>query len=285
MRYERTIGVNSLFKLFGGVLLVFLLFIGLLSSFYTVDAGERGILKTFGKPVMDAKEPGLHFKYPFGIQTVERMNVQTQKYQVPAEASSKDLQVVTSIIAVNYRIDASKAPTIYQELGVGYEDSILAPAVQERVKAATAQYTAEEVIEQRPLVKQMIQESLAEEMLTRNIIVEDVNIVNFDFSASFNEAIEQKVTAEQLKLKAERDLERIKIEAQQIEAQAIGQKNAVIAKAEGDAAAIALIDEQLRRSPTYIEYLATQKWNGYLPSVMGAGAVPFVDVTKYGATQ
>ena len=256
------------------------LIVGIVTSFYTIGAGQRGVLMTFGEPSFDSKEPGLHMKIPFGIQKVAKLSVQTQKYEVPAAAASKDLQTVTSVIALNYHLSPELVPIIYVNSSMAFQERIISPEVQEAVKAATAKYTAEELITQRDVVKLTIQDSLQSRLNDVGLVVESLNIVDFDFSESFNTAIEQKVTAEQLKLKAERDLERIKIEAQQIEAQAIGQKNAKIAQAEGDAQAIALIDEQLSRSPTYIEYLATQRWNGILPTVTG-GAMPFVDVSTY----
>ena len=262
-----------------GVGLVVLLIVALIvifGTFYTVGAGERGIVLTWGNPSMDAKLPGLHLKVPIA-QSVVVMVVQTAKYETPAAAASKDLQVVSSHIAVNYHLTPETVPELYKNIGVGYEDKVIQPAVQEEVKAATAKYTAEELITQRPVVKQTIEDSLRERLVSRGIIVESVNIVNFDFSEQFNAAIESKVTAEQDALKAQRILERIKIEANQAVAAAEGQKNSKIAIAQGDAEAIKLIDEQLSRSPQYIQFLMANRWNGVLPTVTG-GAVPFLNL-------
>ena len=123
-----------------------------------------------------------------------------------------------------------------------------------------------------------MKEFLRENLKRSYLVVDDFNIVNFQFSEQFTVAIEAKVTAEQQALKAERDLQRIKVEAQQIEAAAVGIKNQKIEEATGEAEAIRLIEEQLSRSPQYIEWLKITRWNGILPQVTG-GAIPFVDVT------
>jgi prohibitin 2 len=206
------------------------------------------------------------------------MDVRTQKYEAPATAASKDLQVVTATIATNYHIVPEQSPSIFSTLGLGYAETIIKPVEQESVKAITSKFTAEELITKREEVRLEIKVVLEERLRARNIIVEEVSIVNFDFSESFNAAIENKVTMAQNALAAQNKLEQIKFEAQQTEAIAIGQKNAKIATAQGDAEAIRIIDEQLKTSPTYTEYLKVQRWNGILPQVTG-GAIPLISVS------
>lgn len=106
-------------------------------------------------------------------------------------------------------------------------------------------------------------------MQWRGINTDDFNIVNFDFSESFNNAIEAKVTAEQEALAAKNKLEQIKYEAmQQIEA------------AKGKAEAIRIESQALTQQPQYIELKKIEKWNGAFPTFMGGGVQPFVDVTR-----
>jgi regulator of protease activity HflC (stomatin/prohibitin superfamily) len=273
---EKAKGPTVVFETIKKILIFFFLFILVINTVYIVSAGTRGILLTFGKVSMTPQEEGLHFKIPF-VQTVVMMNVQTQKYEAEADSASKDLQIVSADIATNFRIDSSKAPQIYRELGVNYIDNIIQPAEQEAVKAITARFTAEELITKREEVRLEIGDLLKSKLLPRGIIVEDISITNFDFSKSFNEAIESKVTAEQLKLKAERDLERIRVEAEQIAVQAEGKKRAQIEEAQGQAEAIRLLQEELEDSPHYIELLTVQKWDGVLPKVTG-GATPFISI-------
>src|SRR3990167_2501542 len=191
---------------FGIVMAMILLF----SSFYIINAGQRGVLLTWGKADMLAKTEGLHVKIPLA-QKIVKFDVKTQKYETHASAASKDLQVVSTDIALNYHLVPELTPVTYSELGLAYEDRIIQPAVQEVVKAVTSHFTAEELITKRPMVKEQIDAMLLERLGQRDIVVETTSITNFDFSVEFNSAIESKVTAEQRALQAQRDLERIKI--------------------------------------------------------------------------
>ena len=139
---------------------------------------------------------GLQLKIPM-IQDIVPMDVRIHKSETDASASSKDLQMVHSRIAINYHIAPDKAWVIYQEVGLLYKERLIDPAVQEAVKAATAQFTAEELITRRAEVSTQIKGILTEGMLAHNILVDEFNIIDFSFSQVFNEAIEAKQTAEQ----------------------------------------------------------------------------------------
>ncbi len=265
MTYERNKEILNpkRFVLIGFVIILGIILIS--TSFYTINAGNRGVLLTFGKPTMDAKIEGFHLKVPF-IQTIKKMEVKTQKYEAQASSASKDLQIVSTSIAVNYHLLSEMVPEIYRDVGIGYNDRLTQPAVQEVVKAVTAQFTAEELITKRPDVKEKIKFELQERLNERGIIVEDISITNFDFSESFNSAIEAKVTAEQQKLKADRDLERIKVEAEQ-----------KITQAKAEAESIRIQSEALKSNSDILELRAIEKWDGILPKVTG-GAIPFINL-------
>ncbi|NQU83114.1 MAG: prohibitin family protein [Parcubacteria group bacterium] len=235
----------------------------LFGSVGTIGAGERGILLQFGAVQDKVFNEGLYFKIPF-IQQVQKMDVKIQKDEVNASASSKDLQVVTSRIALNYHLDPAVVNKIWQEVGQNYNVRVIAPSIQEAVKAVTAKFTAEELITKREEVKDQIKLNLSERLESRFIIIDEFNIIDFDFSAAFNEAIEAKVTAEQLKLKAARDLERISIEADQR-----------VAEAEGKATAIRIEAQALMQNAKVVELRWIEKWNGETPQYWG-GASPFI---------
>jgi len=172
--------------------------------------------------------------------------------------------MVSSTIAVNYHVEPAAANKVYQDVGLSYKERIIDPAVQESMKAATAQFTAEELITRRGEVSVQIKDMLSERLLTHSILVDEFNIVDFSFSAVFNEAIEMKQTAEQSALKAQRDLERVKIEAEQ-------QITSARAEAEG---------QRLQRQTISAEILqlrAIEKWDGHLPQVT-SGGTPFIDL-------
>jgi regulator of protease activity HflC (stomatin/prohibitin superfamily) len=251
------------------VLLAGFILITALNSFYTVQAGERAILLTWGNPNEVPYTSGLHLKIPF-VQTVVKMDVKTLKYEAAASAASQDLQTVSTNVAVNYHLSADSIVTLYREIGVDYQDKIIQPAVQEVVKSITAKYTAEQLITKRAEVKEAIDVALKERMRTNNIIVETLSITNFDFSSSFNAAIENKVTTEQNALAAKNKLAQVEYEAQQR-----------IAQAEGEAKAIKIQAEaiQSQGGKEYVQLQAISKWDGKLPTYTGGGAMPFIDIT------
>lgn len=242
----------------------------MLNPFVIVGAGERGVVLNFGAVQPVVLEEGIHFRIPI-MQKVVKIDVKVHKSETGAEAASKDLQDIRSTIAVNYHILAEKANWVYQNLGVEFKGRIIDPAVQEVVKAITAKYNAVELITQREKVRDEIKGLLKSRLLTYSIVVDDFSIVNFKFTQQFEQAIEAKQTAEQLALKAQRDLERIKIEADQ-----------KIASAKAEAESLRLQKENvtpqlLRLRQIEASIKAIEKWDGHLPKV-SSGAVPFIDM-------
>ncbi len=254
------------------ILILIILFVAL-NPFVTIGAGERGVLLNFGAVQPEVLNEGLHFIIPL-MQKVVKMDVKIQKSQTDADASSRDLQEVSSTIALNYHIIPDKSNVIYQKIGVYFKERIIDPAVQEVVKAVAANYAAEELITKRPVVSRAMQESLTERLLGHNIAADEFSIVNFSFSKLFKEAIEAKQTAEQLALKAKRDLDRVKIEAQQ-----------KITRAKAEAEALRLQKENISSQLIELRQVeaamkAIKKWDGTLPDVT-SGAVPFIDVESF----
>lgn len=228
-----------------------------ISCFTVVSAGHTGVVLTFGAVEDTVLEEGLHFKIPF-IQSVVQMNNRTQKIETEGSSSSKDLQIISYVVAVNYHVNDDSSATLYQNVGTDYGSVVIIPAIQESIKAVTAQYTAEELITKRQTVGEQIKDALSEKINQYGITVEIFNIVDFDFSEEFNAAVEAKQTAQQNALKAEQDLARIEVEAQQ-----------KITQAEAEAESIKLIQDALAESPDYVDYIKWSKWDGKLPTVMG----------------
>lgn len=231
----------------------------------TVGAGERGVQLRFEAVTGKVFNEGLYVRIPF-IERVIIMDVQIQKEEVDANGASKDLQSVSTRIALNYHLAHDSVARVYQEVRQDYRERIIGPAIQESVKAATAQFTAEELITQRAAVRDLMQEILTAKLSDRGIIIDSFNIVHFDFSDTFNKAIEAKVTAEQEALAAQNKLEQVKFEAQQ-----------KIEEARGKAEAITIEAQALRSNPAVLELRALEKWNGVLPKVTGE-SVPFINI-------
>lgn len=253
----RTLGLAA-----AGLFLLALLW----GSWGTVGAGERGVLLRFSAVQGRIFGEGLYFKLPL-VESVLKMDVKMQKEQVEAEAASKDLQTVSSVVALNFHVKPDTVAAIYQDVGPAYKVRIIDPALQEAMKAVTARFTAEELITKREMVRDETKALLREKLDPRGLIVDEFNIVNFTFSRTFSEAIENKVRAEQEALTAKNKLEQVKFEAEQ-----------KVAEAKGKAEAIRVEAAALRDNPQVLQLRSLEKWNGVLPSVMGSGSIPFIQV-------
>jgi regulator of protease activity HflC (stomatin/prohibitin superfamily) len=249
------------------IILVILVAIALFfMSINRVDAGYVGVITRWGA-VNRVVYPGISWKIPIA-EGIRKMDVRTLKDQVDVAAASKDLQTVTSTVAVNYHLDGQYAAAVYQSVGMHYQDVLIAPAVQNIFKATTAKYTAEELITKREQVRLDSEKALETQLLAYHVIVENFNIVNFDFSPEFNAAIEAKQVAQQQVETAKQLLAKAQIEAQ-----------TAVAQAQGQADAQAALKNTGALTPEYLEYLALTKWNGVLPIV--TSGTPFIDVTGF----
>ena len=274
------------------VIIGFIMVIVVLSaSVKIVEAGHRGVLLNFGAVDTSASlNEGIHFVVPFRDNIVQ-LEVRTQKTVENAASASRDLQDVSTQVALNYHVDPNTAQILFQQLGFDYASRVIAPAIQESVKQVTARFNAENLITNRETVKSEIENQIKQRLAAYNVEVETISITEFQFSEQFRRAVESKVEAEQRALQATNDLRRIEIEAQQAKARAVGEQQSAIAqaegvrqanvlKAQGESEAIKIIDVQLRENPRYLEWLKTQRWDGVLPLVTGGGegATPFIEI-------
>jgi prohibitin 2 len=253
-------------------LLIAVLTLGVAASFGQVPAGYRGVMLRFGAPTGVILAEGLYMVAPF-INAVELMSVQVVAYEAVAEAASRDLQDVRARVTLNYSLDPNRVVEIYRQLRHDHEARIIRPAIQESVKAATARFTAEELITRRPEVRDAIQQNLNQRLVRFGIRDDAMSITDFNFSKAFNEAIEAKVTAQQQVLKAARDLQRVRLEAQQQIEQARAQAEALRIQKENVTPQLV----ELRRIEA--EMRAIDKWNGQLPTYV-SGPVPILDVFR-----
>lgn len=252
------------------MLIVLVLFL-ILNPFVIIGAGERGVVQNWGAVSDKVLEEGIHWRVPIQ-QHINKIDVRTVKMEVPAVAYSKDIQTVESLIALNYHLSVDKVNKVFQEIGKDFESRVISPAVQEVVKATTARFTAQDLIEKREQVSDEIRMSLTERLAQSNIIVDALSIVNFDFSDEYEKAVEAKQVAQQSALKAENDLKRIKTEAEQRVAQATAEATAIKIQAEA-------ITQQ--GGENYVQLKAIERWNGILPTQMiPNGALPFLDLKK-----
>lgn len=246
-------------KIILGIIWLFIVILGF-SSFYTIQPWEIWIEKYFGEVKWEVKREWLHWKMPI-ISSVQKMNIRNIVVTETATAASKDIQDVTTDIAVNFSIEPSRAIELYKTVWteIDIQTNLVSKATQEAVKASTAQFSATESITKRTEVREMMVANLKEKLEKRGLIINQVDILNFEFSKSFNDAIEAKVTAEQNALTAEKNLEKVKFEAQQ-----------QIETSKAEAEKIRIQAEAITKQgwEEYVKLQWIQKWNWQLPSTM-----------------
>lgn len=242
-----------------------------------VAPGHVGVWVTLGAADEQPLNEGLY--WPNIVTTnLITMDVRVQKRTAEASASSRDLQVVSTQIALNYHIDGAHAVELYRS--VGEADAlvvrIIDPVLQEAVKTATAQFTAEELITRRPEVKDAIQAYVSKSLGASHVKVTDLSIINFSFDTEYQGAIEAKQVAEQQVLTAENDLRRIEVEARQAQAAAEGRAQSVIIEAKAEAERQELLAAQI--TPELVRWEQVRRWDGKTPLVQGEGAAALIDL-------
>ena len=247
-------------KIIATLILVLLIAGGLLfSSWVVIEPGHTGVVVTMGKVEENVLQEGFHFKIPY-IQDVIKIDNRIVKLEVQTEAFSKDLQTVQTTLAINYRVDTKKSYSIYKNVGADYENVLVVPAVNEVLKAISASYTAEESVTNRVLISDGLVAGLNDKLNDAGLYVTDVNIIDFDFSDAFIQAIEEKQVAQQKLLTAE-------TEKQTAIAKAEAEAKTIVIKAEAEAEANKVLSESI--TTNVIEYNKIEKWNGELPQVTG----------------
>jgi len=269
------------------------------SAVVIVPSGYRGILLNWGEPIAVLGE-GFHTIIPVS-QAVDMMSVQVQKAEAEESTASLDLQEITTTFTVNYRLNEGYLLEIYKNLRNDYESRVIRPAIEEGIKASTANFTTNNLIKQRELVKVLFKDNLDERLSIFHIDIIAVSITNFQFSADFQAQVDRTATASQKALEEKNNLDIIAFQVQQQVLNASAQYNVTIlnAQAQADATilratadaeakllmanaeseAIRLYQEQLAKNPAYIQYILYRQWNGQFPVYWfggSNGATPFI---------
>lgn len=168
------------------------------SSFVIINPGQAGVLSILGKARDGALLEGVHFKPPV-VSAVDVYDVTVQKFEVPAQSSTKDLQDLSARFAINFRLDPSEVVTVRRTQGTleNIVSKIIAPQTQESFKIAAARRTVEEAITRREELKNDFDEALGARLDKYGIIVLDTSVVDLQFSPEFAKAVEDKQIAEQ----------------------------------------------------------------------------------------
>lgn len=253
-----------------GILLILLF--TLASPIVLIGPGERGVVTHFGAVESNALTEGIHLIVPVRDRVVH-LDVKVQKHEVPAKGSTKDLQDLKAVFAVNFALRPEIIARTFQQQGnlSAIVERIVAPQTQESFKTAVAQFTAEESIVKRPELKERFDTILGERLDKYGIEVYDTSVVDIQFSPEFAQAVESKQVAEQ-------EAQRAVYIAQKAEQEAQGRIN----QATGEAEAQRLLQQSLdanvlRKQELDNQRLAIEKWDGKLPDV-NSGAIPFLNL-------
>ena len=264
-------GNFSPFRLVGLILLVIFAVIFFGSCFVVIPAGHTGVALTFGKVEDTVLQEGLHFKVPF-VQKIVVVDNRIVKLDVNTEAFSKDLQTITTVVAVNYHVGKENSQTLYKNVGMGFEEVLITPAVNEVLKAVTAKYT---------------DEGLNEKMNAYGIFINELNIINWDFSEEYINAVEAKQVAEQNLIKTRTEQEQALViantEAQKRVIAAEAEANEIKVLAQANAESNRIITESI--SELLIKYQTVSKWDGKLPTVMSGSDNMLIDIPLTSAAE
>jgi regulator of protease activity HflC (stomatin/prohibitin superfamily) len=256
---------STVFRLIGIAVLAVVVIAIVFSSYAIINPGHRGVVVMLGRVEQAILSEGFHLILPPVIRQAVQVDIRTKKLEVEADAASSDLQVMKVNGVLNYHLDPQNVNKLYQQVGLDYESIIIQPAMQEAIKASTAQFRVEQILVERAVIKDLISQNLTKRLAQNYIVVDQFSLANVAFSDEFNKAIERKQVAEQAALQKQYELQAAQKDVEIAVARAEGEKKAAVINAEGraearkveaaaEAEALRLIAEQLRGNPDLIKY-------------------------------
>lgn len=241
-----------------------------------VDTGHRGIKVTTGSVSDQSLEEGIHLYMPF-ISKIVQMDTRVQRKDFKTEVYTKDIQKATISYSVNYNLDKNRAHVMYKEVGQDWEEKVMIPVLEGILKNVIGKWEATEVVENRDRATTDIVTQLKSVLQDRFVNVISFQIINIDYSDDFENAIEEKVKAEQDALTSKNKTVQVEEEA----------KQKVIA-AQAEAKSMTIRAQALSQNKNLVEYEAVQKWNGELPNILMSsdkGGIPFININGTDGTK
>lgn len=274
----------------------FIIFFSSSSSYYTIDATERGVILRNGAIIGEA-EPGLHFKLPF-IDKVASIDFRSTFWRKTMETYSRDQQPANLTVSVMYHVANDGARTVYSRYGSlnAMAERAIEPKMLEQTKNIFGQYDAVTAVQDRTRLNGAISDAITKSVreLDVPVIVEGVQVENIEFSGEYMKSIEQRMQAsvevDRLKQNALREQVQAEItvtqanaKADAVRAEAKADADSVRLRGEAEAEAISARAKALGENPGLVALTEAEKWDGRLPTTMvPGGAVPLL---RLGASQ
>lgn len=263
MKNERG-SVGVMLVIVGILIIVGSVLLSIFAPFATISAGQVGVVTVMGKVSEKPIHAGFNWVSP--ISDVTRLNVKILSNEHVYTSASRDMQDVNVTMILNYNLEPSKAPEVYETVGEDWFHTIVIPASNEIIRAETALYPASEILKERGKIRASVHEKLSKWLAKYGINIKEVSIANVQFSNEYQKAIEQKQLQEQIAEQRKYELVKVKKEAEMAEAKAKGEANAILAKATAEAKANELLANSLNEKLLKLKYF--EKWNGILPQTM-----------------
>ena len=263
-----------------GAIISLILFILLPWSYFSISTGEIGVIKNFGNAT-EVVGAGLHNRF-WMTYSVDRYDIKTREIELEFQAYSRDAQTMTGQLSVQYRIDPGQGLEISKQYGaVEALEQKLKAVILERAKSVFTAKSAMEIIETRGALSGEIEQKIVPDIVQYHVYVSMVSLSDIEFNEAFENAVEQKMIAEQEKLRSEYDKERAIIKAEEELEVAERQSKAVVQLAHGDAEALTIMQEawgelSVEVRSAMLRQMFYEKWNGILPNVMSGESIDII---------
>lgn len=265
---ENGISVKNIMKWVGIGLGAIFFIVMLISGFYSIDPGHRGVLVTLGKVEQKSYVNGVGLKWPF-ISSMVEMDVRTKKMSEKTSSYTSDVQTAVMEYTFTYDLNPENVHILYETVGQDYEAKKIIPILNDVLKDVIGKWQAQDLVSNRDKARMEVISSLQARLDKRFFQNITFQLINVDYSDNFEKAIENKVIAEQRAQEAVNNTKRIKEEADQ---------KVITAKAEAEAMQIK--SEALAKNKGLTEYEAVLKWDGKLPQYMLGNSVPMINLGK-----
>lgn len=282
---------------------VFFIFDLIFANVYIIDQGEKAVVTNFGE-ISKTWGAGFHVKIPF-VQSVKRYSVRVQKTVFGDEdrvlsAYSNDQQIIENYsIAVTWNYDPTRIEDVYKYFGTSDDESVfqtvVSPTIEQTSKTIFGQFTAQTIVQDRAKLDNALEHRIKEQLSKYPIQIISVQIIDINFSKTYENVIEQTAQKKQEIEKSRNELKRIEIETQQQVAKAEAENKAIKLKADAEAYqisvkakaesdAIKLKAEALKANKDLVDLKLAEKWNGTVPQTVvvndGKSVLPLLNIEK-----